>query len=203
MTGDTQTIRLANREDAPAIRAIYAPFVTDSVASFETDLPTDDDMAARIAETVERFPWLVCVIDGDVAGYAYAGQHRSRAAYQWSVEVSVYVHADHRRSGVGRGLYESLFAALSLQGYRNAYAGITLPNPASVGLHESMGFEPVGVYHDVGYKDGAWQDVGWWRLALGEFPAEPDPPTPTADVRGSSAWERALSNGCGAIETDD
>ncbi|WP_458206512.1 arsinothricin resistance N-acetyltransferase ArsN1 family B [Haladaptatus sp. NG-SE-30] len=199
------TIRLATESDAPQIAAIYEPIVRETVISFETDPPDETEMADRISATLPTYPWLVCEHDGETLGYAYASSHRSRDAYQWSVDVSVYVRADHRRSGVGRGLYESLFALLRPQGFYNAYAGIALPNPASVGLHESMGFEQVGVYRNVGYKNGAWHDVGWWQLrfSLGtsatsadsDTPPDPDPPSPLTELdtkTRTAAIERGL-----------
>ncbi len=189
------TIRLATERDAEQVAAIYAPNVTDTVISFESEPPTADEMRRRIEGTLERYPWLVCECQGRVLGYAYAGAHRSRAAYRWSVDVSVYVHEGVRRAGVGRALYASLFAALKLQGFYNAYAGATLPNPGSVGLHESVGFRPVGVYRGVGYKMGAWHDVVWWHLPLRERVADPDPPTDLPSVVGSKEWDAALRSG--------
>jgi L-amino acid N-acyltransferase YncA len=155
----TATIRLATPHNAPGVQAIYTPVVRETAISFEWELPTVDDMGKRIGEVVERMPWLVCEHRGEVLGYAYASPHRVRAAYQWSVDVSVYVHARARRSGVGRGLYRSLLALLVLQGFYHAYAGITLPNPASVGLHGSLGFEPVGA---------ARVTTSWLLASLGE-----------------------------------
>jgi L-amino acid N-acyltransferase YncA len=152
-------------------------------------------MRRRIEVTLQRYPWLVCERHGRVLGYAYAGAHGSRAAYQWSVDVSVYVHEEARRTGVGRALYASLFAALDVQGFYNAYAGATLPNPASVGLHESVGFRPVGVYRGVGYKLGAWHDVVWWHLPIRERVADPDPPAVLPSVVGSEEWDAALASG--------
>src|SRR5918996_222132 len=143
--GSPSSIRLATERDAEEIASIYAPNVTDTIISFELEPPTADEMRLRIEATLERCPWLVCEREGRVLGYAYADAHGSRAAYRWSVDVSVYVHEDARRMGLGRALYTSLFAALDLQGFYNAYAGATLPNPASVGLHEAVGFRPVGV----------------------------------------------------------
>lgn len=167
-------IRLATTDDAAAIAAIYAPFVTNSIISFEVDAPDTAEMAARIDHKLPRFPWLVAEMGGTVVGYAYAGPHRERAAYAWSVEVSVYVADTARRRGVARRLYETLFGLLRRQGFRTAYAGITLPNPASLGFHEAMGFTPVGVYRNVGWKQGRWHDVGWWELPLGnDGPAVP------------------------------
>ncbi len=193
--GSPAVIRLATEGDAEQIAAIYAPNVTGTVISFETEPPTADEMRWRIEATLERYPWLVCERQGRVLGYAYAGAHGSRAAYKWSVEVSVYVHGEARRTGVGQALYASLFAALDLQGFYNAYAGATLPNPASVGLHESVGFRLVGVYRGVGYKLGAWHDVGWWHLPLRERVADPDPPAALPSVLGSEEWDAALAKG--------
>jgi L-amino acid N-acyltransferase YncA len=175
--------------DAAACAAIYEPFVTGSAVSFEERAPTPEELAERIARTAASYPWLVAESDGAVAGFAYAGQHRVRAAYRWAVEVSVYVDAAHRRQGVGRRLYETLLPLLERQGLMVALAGITLPNDASVALHVALGFEPVGVYRAVGYKGGAWRDVGWWQLQLADpgpdGPAEVGPPVrldaPVAD----------------------
>jgi L-amino acid N-acyltransferase YncA len=188
-------IRLATPDDTPGVQAIYAPIVRETAISFELEPPTVAEMQQRIVQTLEHWPWLVCERRGDILGYVYASQHRTRPAYQWSVDVSVYVHPNARRSGVGQALYRSLFALLALQGFYQAYAGITLPNPASVGLHESLGFQPVGVYRDVGYKLGAWHDVGWWQLALRERAMPPEPPTDFGTVRASPAWSATLAIG--------
>ena len=201
--GSPATIRLATEGDAEEIAAIYAPNVTDTVISFELEPPTPDEMRRRIEVTLQRYPWLVCERhDGRVSGYAYAGAHSSRAAYQWSVDVSIYVHEEARRTGVGRALYISLFAALELQGFYNAYAGATLPNPASVGLHEGVGFRRVGVYRGVGYKLGAWHDVVWWHRPLRERVADPDPPADLSSLVGSEAWEAALRSGLALLRND-
>jgi L-amino acid N-acyltransferase YncA len=194
-TGAPATIRLAEGSDAGEISAIYAPTVKDTIISFEVDPPTVDEMRRRIEGTMRRFPWLVCERGGRVAGYSYAGPHHSRAAYQWSADVSAYVREGERRTGVGRALYTSLISLLILQGYYNAYAGISLPNAASVGLHEAMGFRPVGVYRGVGYKLGAWHDVGWWELSLRERTANPDPPLDLPTVQASGEWSAALESG--------
>jgi L-amino acid N-acyltransferase YncA len=196
-------IRLATERDAQQIAAIYAPIVSDTIISFEFVPPTAVEMRRRIEATLKRYPWLVCERQGGrLLGYAYAGAHGSRAAYQWSVDVSVYVHEEARRRGVGRALYASLFAALELQGFYNAYAGATLPNPASVGLHESVGFRPVGVYRGVGYKLGAWHDVGWWQLPIRERVANPDPPAELPSVVGSEEWDAALRHGLPLLRSD-
>jgi phosphinothricin acetyltransferase len=132
---------------------------------------------------------------GEMLGYAYAGQHSERAAYNWSADVSVYVSATARRMGVGKALYGALFALLRVQGFVNVYAGITLPNAASAGLHESAGMTLVGVYHKVGYKFGAWHDVGWWEMALRELPAEPKPLLTVAEAQELPAWDEAMMAG--------
>jgi phosphinothricin acetyltransferase len=132
----------------------------------------------------------VAEIDGAVAGYAYAGPHRSRAAYQWSTEVSVYVHPTFRRRGVARALYGKLFDVLSQLGYVSVYAGITLPNPASVGIHEAVGFEPVGVYRRAGFKHGAWHDVGWWQLHLRGDEVPTAPPVLLSEFVKTEDWQR-------------
>ena len=194
-------IRLATESDAEQVADIYAPNVADTVISFELEPPDALEMRRRIEVTLERYPWLVCERRGRVLGYAYAGAHGSRAAYQWSVDVSVYVHEEARRTGVGRALYASLAAALDLQGFYNAYAGATLPNPASVGLHESVGFRPVGVYHGVGYKLGAWHDVVWWHLPLRERVADPDPPADLPSVLGSEEWDAAMESGLSLLRS--
>src|SRR3712207_5441943 len=200
--GSPASIRLATERDAEQIAAIYAPNVTDTIISFETEAPSAEEMCRRIEGTLERYPWLVCERQGRVLGYAYAAAHGSRAAYQWSVDVSVYVHEDARRTGVGRALYASLVAALDLQGFYNAYAGATLPNPASVGLHESVGFRRVGVYRGVGYKLGAWRDVVWWHLPLRERVADPEPPTALPSVVDSEEWNTALTRGLPLLRSD-
>jgi L-amino acid N-acyltransferase YncA len=161
-------IRPANSvRDAKAISAIYAPFVTDTVVSFEDVPPTADELAARIERLTPAHPWLVAEDTGEILGYAYACPHRERAAYRWATEVTVYVDPRHHRRGAGRALYGALFDALAERGYRIALAVIALPNDASVGLHEACGFKLVGVYRRIGFKFGKWWDVGWWQLDLG------------------------------------
>jgi phosphinothricin acetyltransferase len=185
-------IRLAGPADAAACASIYAPAVTDSPASFELAPPPPDEMAARIAGVQTWAPWLVLERDGGVVGYAYAARHRERPAYQWAVDVTVYVAPWHHGAGVGRALYGALLPLLVRQGFYTAHAGITLPNAGSVALHERCGFTPVGVYPAVGYKHGAWHDVGWWRLALRAPAAEPAPPVPLPALRAAPDWDPRL-----------
>jgi phosphinothricin acetyltransferase len=190
---DAMNVRMAEDEDAGAIAAIYAPSVASAATSFEVEPPTPAEMAGRLRALRPVAPWLVCDDeDGRVIGYAYASPHGERAAYRWSVNVSVYVAADHPRRGVGRALYQALFALLRLQGFYVAHAGITLPNAGSVGLHESLGFRPIGVFPAVGWKLGAWRDVGWWHLPLQERPATPAEPLSTAEARARPGWMAAL-----------
>jgi phosphinothricin acetyltransferase len=188
-------IRLAGDGDAAAVAAIYAPFVDGNATSFEAEPPSADEMRRRITETMEMYPWLVCDCDGVIAGYAYASWHRTRLAYRWSVETSVYVHPNFRRHGVARGLYTSLFAILAVQGYVNAYAGITLPNARSVAFHEALGFLPLSVYRGIGFKLGQWHDVGWWHLLLKRHPASPENPTSLDDLRRQPGWDALVSAG--------
>ena len=186
------TIRLATSDDAPAIAAIYAPIVEATAISFEVEPPDAAGIAARITDTLRAYPWLVCERDGAIAGYAYASQHRSRAAYRWSVDTAIYVHRDGRRSGVGRALYESLFRILAAQGFVNACAGITLPNEGSVALHEAAGFERVGIYRKVGFKLGSWHDVGWWQRVIQPHDPAPRDPLALCDVGDIDALCRGV-----------
>jgi L-amino acid N-acyltransferase YncA len=167
--------------DGAACAAIYAPAITEGNASFELEPPGPVEMAERIERTSIRFPWLVAVLDGAVAGYAYATEHRARAAYRWTVETSVYIDAARHRRGLGRALYGALLPLLRDQGFYMACAGITLPNDASLGLHQAMGYELIGHYRDIGFKNGTWHTVAWLQRPLrdavpGETPAEPGPP---------------------------
>lgn len=158
--------RPARDDDAAAIQAIYAPIVERTPISFEEVPPSVDEMAARIALTLQERPFLVAEREGRVVGYAYADRHRTRPAYRWSVDVSAYVAEDLRGLGIGRTLYADLLAVLSRQGFHAAFAGVALPNPASIALHKAVGFQPVGVYHQVGFKLGRWHDVSWWQRLL-------------------------------------
>ena len=191
----TAIIRLATEADAEAIQAIYAPYVLETVISFELEPPDVTTMRERIRKTLETHAWLVCEHDSEIVGYAYASKHRERHAYQWSVDVTAYVRPGFHRSGIGRGLYTSLFPLLCLQGYFSAFAGIALPNDASIGLHKAVGFEPIGVYPNVGYKFGKWHNVAWLGLALQPPDASPMSPRLLAEVMNSADWQAAIDSG--------
>jgi L-amino acid N-acyltransferase YncA len=175
------SIRVATPADAGGIADIYLPAVRESAISFETRAPSAEEFHERIEKTLRAFPWFVFE-NGEVNGYAYAGPFRSRDAYRWSAEVSVYVREGFRRNGIGRALCEIVLDVLERQGYARALGGITLPNAGSVGLLESLGFEPAGVFERVGFKFGRWHDVGWWQRALRD-PRAPEPPIPFEELR--------------------
>jgi L-amino acid N-acyltransferase YncA len=173
-------VRPATAADAAACVEIYRPYVLDTVITFETDVPTVEEMADRIVDARVMHEWLVLEVDGDVTGYAYAHQFNSRAAYQWSVETSVYLAQDRLRSGGGRMLYAELLRRLTERGFRRAFAGIAQPNDASNALHKAFGFQRAGRYPRVGWKHGAWRDVEWWQLDLLGPDDDVGPPRPIA-----------------------
>lgn len=186
--------RLASVDDAEQIASIYSPIVERTAISFEVDPPTVGEIRRRIETTLDSHPWIVTDRNGVVTGYAYGGPHRVRAAYRWSADVSVYIHEDHRGRGVGFALYSSLLQLLTAQGFYTLYAGITLPNAASVRLHESVGFRALCTYRRVGFKHGHWHDVGWWELGLRPATAEPAAPKGLIEL-GAVEVERALAAG--------
>jgi L-amino acid N-acyltransferase YncA len=181
-------IRMARARDAAAIRAIYAPHCERTVVSFETEVPSTEELARRIASVQARLPWLVAEDAGAVLGYSYAGPHNARAAYGWSVDAAIYVRDSHRGHGIGRALYGALLALLRQQGLYKVCALITVPNPASIALHAAFGFTPVGVYTGIGYKFGAWRDVAHYQLTLQPQTGAPRPVTPIADLVDMEAW---------------
>ncbi len=170
-------IRIASDGDAEGILKIYNPCILTTAITFEETPLTLEQMRARMAEVMAKYPWLVCVgDDNSILAYAYGSSHAVRASYRWSVDVAIYAHPTRHRQGIGRSLYKALFGMLREQGYVNAYAGISLPNAASVGFHESAGFKPAGIMPRAGFKLGAWRDVGWWHLEL--LPPTGSPPEP-------------------------
>ncbi|MFW5948712.1 MAG: arsinothricin resistance N-acetyltransferase ArsN1 family B [Halolamina sp.] len=193
------TIRLASPDDAADCAAIYTPVVRETAISFEERPPSVDELRERLVAKSERYPWLVCEHEGEVLGFSYAGSFRGRDAYRWSAEATVYVDEAHQRAGVATALYASLFEVLRLQGFYSAYAVTALPNPASVGLHESVGFEPVGEFPRVGFKHGEWHDVRVWRLALRPPDDDPAAPTSMTELAGSAALRGAIRSGFDAL----
>lgn len=196
------TIRLADENDASQMLEIYAPIVQETTISFELEPPSKTEFQNRIKSYQQQMPWLVCEINGELAGYAYANPYRTRAAYQWSVESSVYIGENHRRKGVAKALYTALFKLLQLQGFYNVVAAIALPNQPSVAVHEAVGFVSVGVFHRVGFKFGKWRDVGYWQLSLqpeqsflsdGDEPI--NPPVSVSEIQKSPLWDEAFTNG--------
>ena len=181
-------VRAASPDDAGAIAAIYAPYVTGTVVSFETEAPDAAEIALRMTEGDGLYPWLVaCEEDGTVAGYAYACAFRSRLAYRFSVETSVYVADGAQRRGIGSLLYRTLLPVLEAQGFAQAIAAITLPNQASVTLHERLGFRQVGTYERVGFKFREWRSVGLWQRELCALSTRPEEPKPVSAVWDTSS----------------
>ncbi len=169
-------IRVATKDDAKGIAEIYSKIVEQTKISFETKAPTISEMEQRVESISSKFPYLVEEIDGNIAGYSYANTHRERSAYRWSCDATIYISEDFRANKIGSKLYSSLFKILTELGYYNVYAGITLPNDPSVGIHERFGFKKIAHYNNVGFKMGAWYDVGWWELSLTndrKTPSEP------------------------------
>jgi L-amino acid N-acyltransferase YncA len=193
------TVRLATPGDGAACAAIYAPYVRETAISFEAVPPSASDMAARITRTIERTPWVVVEVDSVVRAYAYGGRHRERAAYDWTVETTVYVDGDFGRQGLGRLAMGAVVAILRLQGAHLAVAGITLPNDGSVRLHESLGFRPIGEFEAIGWKHGGWHGVAWYALELGPRIPEPPPLIPLPELAGSAALAACLRSAEGGV----
>ena len=192
-------IRLASTKDAPQILEIYSPIVRHTHISFEHVVPGSSEIAARIATTLRQYPWLVCELDARIAGYAYASAFRSREAYQWTTETTVYVREGCQRRGVARALYTSLLAILREQGYRSAIGVIALPNNASIRAHETLGFQEIGVLKNVGFKAGAWRDTGWWQLDLSPALQRTSPPRPISELSQQMGFDSLLNMGLHCI----
>ena len=173
------TIRDARVEDAAAVLAVYRPFVTETSISFEEEPPPVEEVEARIDSC---HIWLLAEEGGDVAGYAYASPFHERRAYRWSIEVSVYLRRTSQTRGIGRMLLGTLLERAEARGFVNAFAGIALPNDASIRLFQAFGFTQIGQWTAAGFKLGAWRDVTWWQLRLRE-PTIP-PPALSPALRG-------------------
>ncbi len=186
-------IRPATKEDGAALLKIYEGYIRDTAITFEYEVPTVAGFSERIENVLQQFPWLVCEIDGEIAGYAYASKHRERAAYQWSADLSIYIDERYHRQHIATELYTALIAILKLQGYYSVFAGVTSPNPPSDAFHTAFGFEKVGVFQNVGYKLGAWRDVTWYKLALADYPEEPKAPVAFSIIKTSEQVDDIMS----------
>jgi phosphinothricin acetyltransferase len=173
-------IRVAGQADAAAIAAIYAPYVEDTRISFEEIAPGAAEIAMRMSNPL--YPWLVAEQEERIVGFANSSAFRARRAYRWSVEVGIYVAPDAKRGGIGRALFERLLDLLTSQGFVTAIGAIALPNEASVGFHEALGFVHTGIYRQVGFKLGEWADVGLWQRDLAPREDSPAEPRPFAEV---------------------
>lgn len=187
-------LRPIKPEDAAGSRELYRYYVENTVCSFEYEVPSAEEWIDRIKKTTSYYPWLVIEFEQKIIGYAYASKHRTRSAYNWSVESAVYVDRNFHRLGIGKALYAALIDILRLQGYRNIYAGITLPNEKSVRLHQSMGFYEVGVFKKIGYKFGSWHDTGWFQLHLNSSGEAPGLIKSSAEVQSNPVFHEILNN---------
>lgn len=185
-------IRLANKSDIVSLLHIYAPYVTDTVITFEYEVPTISEFEKRLSNIQKKYPWLVCEINDNIVGYAYASDFREREAYDWSVDFSVYINPQYHRKNIGKALYFSLSELLKLQGYCNIYAGVTIPNIKSESLHESFGFTPIGIYQNVGYKFGSWHDVRWYALKIKEHIQSPIKPITFDKINNTTEFKAII-----------
>lgn len=195
------TIRLAKRSDVPGILEIYAPFILETSVTFEEIVPDETSFWKRIQEIMAELPYLVCEIDDQIAGYAYASGYRSRASYRWSKEVSVYVHPDFQRRKVADALYTSLNEMVRYQGIADLLAIITMPNEPSVAFHEHFGYSKCGEFSKVGYKLNQWQNVGWFELFLqDENEAPKDRILPLSEIIGLPIFQEAVQKGLNKLK---
>ena len=175
-------IRPATLEDAEAILGIYEFYIRNTTITFEIEVPTIAAFRERMDKIMAQFPWLVCEVDGEVAGYAYASKHGERAAYRWSADLSVYLHEKFHRRGIASRLYDEVIKLLQKQGYCTVYAGVSTPNPRSEGFHAAYGFRCLGEFKNVGYKMGQWLGVAWYELPIAEYKKAPAEPKPVGEI---------------------
>ena len=187
------SIRMITESDADEVLSVYKYYVDNTVVSFEYEAPTKDEYIQRIITNTEKYPWLVCLHNNKIIGFAYASTHRYRTAYQWSPESTIYFALGFHTKGIGRIIYETLFLLLKLQGYYNVFAGITLPNEKSVGLHRALGFKEVGIFKNIGYKHGNWHHTHWFQLDLTEHILNPPAPKKLNEVINTSAFQSILA----------
>ncbi|GHA31444.1 N-acetyltransferase [Salinimicrobium marinum] len=190
---DKFSLRLVTEQDVHEVLDIYKPYVQNTIVSFEYDVPTIEEYLQRIKTNTVDYPWLVGLRNKEIIGYAYAGRHRNRTAYQWSPESTIYLSPEVHGKGVARILYDTLFRLLRLQGYCNVYAGIGLPNDRSTRFHRALGFEEIGIFKKVGYKHGNWHDTQWFQLQLNEPVLEPPTPKKLDEVRNSEEFKSVIT----------
>jgi L-amino acid N-acyltransferase YncA len=187
-------IRLIRPDDTEPTLEVYKPYVEQTAISFEYEVPSTDEWNKRIASYASEYPWLVCEIDNEIAGYAYSSQHRTRTAYQWSVDSAIYLSEKFHGRGIAKKLYQTLFEILKLQGFVNVFAGITMPNEKSEQLHKRCGFYEIALYKNVGYKFGEWRDVKWLELNFVEHPMQPTTPKKLSEVIHTDALRYILEH---------
>ena len=187
-------IRLATEQDSSQILEIYRPFIETTNVSFEYEVPSEIEFTKRIRNILQIYPWLVCEENKQIIGYAYASKHSARAAYQWSVDFSIYIKPTHHRKHIATALYTALVEILKIQGYYNAFACVTSPNVSSERFHESFGFIPIGVYHHVGYKLEKWHDVKWFEFLLSELPQNPATPKTINGIKDTLEFNKIIEN---------
>ncbi|MBQ8798325.1 MAG: N-acetyltransferase [Lachnospiraceae bacterium] len=175
-------IRFATVKDAAAILEIYGEYIRNTAVTFEIEVPTLSAFEERMERIMSQFPWLVCEIDGEIAGYAYASKHGERAAYRWSADLSVYIHEKFHRNHIASELYDEVIALLRKLGYYTVYAGVSTPNPKSEAFHGAYGFQCLGEFKNVGYKLGEWHGVAWYELPIAEYVKEPKEPRGIGEI---------------------
>lgn len=179
---EKRVIRRATLEDAAAILGIYETYITNTAVTFEIEVPSLAAFRERMEKIMIQFPWLVCVIDGEIAGYAYASKHGERAAYRWSADLSVYINERFHRKHIASELYDEVIRLLQKQGYYTVYAGVSTPNPKSEAFHDAYGFRNLGEFKNVGYKLGKWLGVTWYELPIAEYKVNPEEPVPIGKI---------------------
>ncbi|MFA7119282.1 MAG: N-acetyltransferase family protein [Sphaerochaetaceae bacterium] len=192
---ETTTVRFVKEADAAEILGIYTPYILDTAITFECEIPSLEEFRKRIRDISTDYPYIVCLMNGKIIGYAYAHRHMERRAYQWNAELSVYIDRSYLHRGVGKMLYHLLLEILQLQNVQNVYGGITYPNENSEHLHEGLGFRKLGVYHNTGFKCGAWHDVMWFEKALGPYELEPKPFVSIKEI-DKNLLEKIMNRSC-------
>jgi L-amino acid N-acyltransferase YncA len=186
-------IRFIQETDIQSVLNIYRPYVLNTYITFEYDVPTFEEFSKKIRTITLEYPWLVCLQDNQIIGYAYASEHRHRTAYKWSPESTIYLTENMQGKGIGRILYSTLFDILRLQGFFNVYAGVGMPNEKSERLHKAVGFQELGIFKKVGYKLGKWHDTKWFQLHLQEHIIDPCLPRSINEIKLSSEFHTILT----------